>query len=62
MKAAASQAIVTNGGTITHQHGVGIDHLPYLVNEKGALGMEAIRSICHQFDPKGIMNPGKLVA
>ena len=62
MKTAASKAIITLGGTITHQHGVGTDHLPYLEAEKGGLGMAAISTLCHQFDPKGIMNPGKLVA
>jgi alkyldihydroxyacetonephosphate synthase len=61
MKSAASQAIISSGGTISHQHGVGLDHLPYLAPEKGSLGMAAITSLCRQFDPKGIMNPGKLV-
>jgi alkyldihydroxyacetonephosphate synthase len=61
MKSAASQAITTLGGTISHQHGVGMDHMPYLAAEKGTLGMAAISTLCHQFDPKGIMNPGKLV-
>jgi alkyldihydroxyacetonephosphate synthase len=60
LKTAASRAIVANKGTISHQHGVGTDHLPYLGEEKGALGMRTIREICRQFDPKGIMNPGKL--
>jgi alkyldihydroxyacetonephosphate synthase len=62
MKSAASRAIISNGGTISHQHGVGMDHLAYLKAEKGALGIDAIASLCRQFDPKGIMNPGKLVA
>ena len=62
MKSAASQAITTLGGTISHQHGVGTDHKPYLALEKGALGISAISSLCRTFDPKGIMNPGKLVA
>lgn len=62
MKSAASQAIIANGGTISHHHGVGMDHLPYLAAEKGTLGLAAITSLCRQFDPKGIMNPGKLVA
>jgi alkyldihydroxyacetonephosphate synthase len=62
MKSAASQAIISAGGTISHQHGVGLDHLPYLAPEKGTLGLTAISSLCRQFDPKGIMNPGKLVA
>ncbi|OGO31273.1 MAG: FAD-linked oxidase [Chloroflexi bacterium RBG_16_54_11] len=61
MKSAASQAICAQGGTISHQHGVGTDHLPYLSAEKGRLGMSALAALCRQFDPKGIMNPGKLV-
>jgi len=61
MKAAASQAIISTGGTISHQHGVGLDHMPYLSAEKGNLGIEAITTLFRQFDPKGMMNPGKLV-
>jgi len=61
LKKAASEAIVRTGGTITHQHGVGIDHQPYLVTEKGALGMEMISVLCRTLDPKGMMNSGKLV-
>ena len=62
LKTAASQAIVARGGTISHQHGVGADHAPYLPAEKGELGMQVIRDLCQRFDPKGMMNPGKLVA
>jgi alkyldihydroxyacetonephosphate synthase len=61
LKAAASHAIIAHGGTITHQHGVGTDHLPYLAQEKGALGMAAMEDLCRRFDPTGIMNPGKLI-
>ncbi|MFI5181660.1 MAG: FAD-binding oxidoreductase [Thermoanaerobaculia bacterium] len=61
LKAAASRAIVEARGTISHQHGVGVDHLPYLGAEKGPLGLAALGSICRQFDPEGLMNPGKLV-
>jgi alkyldihydroxyacetonephosphate synthase len=60
MKAAASKTIHKYGGTITHQHGVGTDHAPYLNEEKGALGMDAVRAACRVFDPDGMMNPGKL--
>jgi alkyldihydroxyacetonephosphate synthase len=62
LKTAASDAILAAGGTITHQHGIGTDHLPYLPGEKGALGMAALRDLCKRFDPAGIMNPGKLIA
>ena len=61
LKTAASQAIVRQGGTISHQHGVGLDHRPYLPAEKGILGMAALQGLCRQFDPLGMMNPGKLV-
>jgi len=61
LKAAASRAIVAQGGTISHHHGVGLDHVPYLAAEKGALGIAALRDVCKRFDPDGMMNPGKLV-
>jgi alkyldihydroxyacetonephosphate synthase len=61
LKTAASRAIVAQGGTISHQHGVGTDHRPYLPGEKSSLGMEAIGAACKVFDPGRVMNPGKLL-
>lgn len=61
LKTAASEAIVAQGGTISHQHGVGTDHLPYLAGEKGALGMAVLTDVAERLDPEGIMNPGKLI-
>ncbi len=60
LKDAASRAIVEEGGTISHQHGVGIDHKPYLESEKGALGMALLADAASRCDPDGILNPGKL--
>lgn len=60
LKAAASNAIVSHHGTISHQHGVGLDHREYLEPEKGAIGLAALRALGSCFDPQGIMNPGKL--
>ena len=62
MKESASRVIQSHHGTISHQHGVGLDHLPYLPSEKGTLGVAALRAACQAFDPAGIMNPGKLIA
>jgi alkyldihydroxyacetonephosphate synthase len=62
LKAAASTAIVGHGGTISHQHGVGIDHAPYLAAEKGERGLDAMRALFLEFDPQQRMNPGKLVS
>ncbi|OGO38232.1 MAG: FAD-linked oxidase [Chloroflexi bacterium RBG_16_57_11] len=60
MKSAASRVILAQGGTISHQHGVGIDHAAYLPAEKGPLGMEMLRQAARAVDPDGMMNPGKL--
>ncbi len=60
LKSRVSEAIVSRGGTISHQHGVGVDHAPYLQAEKGALGMDLIRAMAREFDPQTMMNPGKL--
>jgi alkyldihydroxyacetonephosphate synthase len=61
VKAAASEAIVAAGATITHHHAVGTDHAPYLGAEIGALGIKVLAAIKHTLDPEGIMNPGKLI-
>ncbi|HEY53980.1 MAG TPA: FAD-binding oxidoreductase, partial [Caldilineae bacterium] len=61
LKQAASEVIVEHGGTISHQHGVGVDHAPYLAAEKGELGLQALADVASRFDPDGMMNPGKLL-
>lgn len=61
LKRAVSEAIVAGGGTISHQHGVGTDHAPWLAAEKGELGLDAMRALFRRVDPAGCMNPGKLV-
>jgi alkyldihydroxyacetonephosphate synthase len=61
LKRAAGDAIAEHGGTITHHHGVGRDHLPWMEREHGAQGVAALRALKRQLDPTGIMNPGKLL-
>lgn len=61
LKAAASLAILKHGGTISHQHGVGVDHAPYLPLEKGSVGIQVLHAACRALDPDGLMNPGKLL-
>lgn len=60
LKQAVSLAIGRHGGTISHQHGVGRDHAPYLPAEKGPLGMEALGALVERLDPEGLMNSGNL--
>ncbi len=61
IKTAASEAVVAHGGTISHHHGVGEDHLPWIAAEKGALGIDVLRAVKMALDPNGVMNPGKLI-
>ena len=61
LKAAVCEAIQQHGGTISHQHGVGQDHAPYLAREKGAIGLSAMRQLVQHFDPQACMNPGTLL-
>lgn len=61
MKTAASDVIAEVGGTISHQHGVGRDHAPWLSREKGEEGMAAIDALLKHFDPERKLNPGCLL-
>ena len=60
-KSAACDAIVSHGGTITHHHAIGRDHAPWMPQEVGELGVEALAAVKARLDPAGIMNPGKLL-
>ncbi|KZS71320.1 flavoprotein [Mycobacterium kansasii] len=60
-KKAASDAIMGNGGTITHHHAIGADHRPWMREEVGDLGVQLLRAIKATLDPAGILNPGKLI-
>lgn len=59
---AAVRASLDAGGTITHHHGIGLLKAPYLADELGASGVEALRAIKRALDPAGVLNPGKLLS
>lgn len=61
IKHAASQTLATGRATISHQHGVGKDHAPYMHAEKGPLGMDTLQNLVEHFDPKQQLNPGTLL-
>ncbi len=48
------------GGTISGEHGIGIHKAKYLAWELGDIQIELMKRIKQAFDPKGIMNPGKI--
>jgi alkyldihydroxyacetonephosphate synthase len=61
IKAAASDAIIRLGGTITHHHAVGRDHRPWYDRERPAGFAAALVAAKGALDPAGILNPGVLV-
>jgi alkyldihydroxyacetonephosphate synthase len=60
-KTAACDAIIAAGGTITHHHAIGADHAAWLRDEIGEVGIDLLRAAKARLDPRGIMNPGKLL-
>ena len=61
IKAAASEAVLAHGGTITHHHAVGRDHRPWYDRQRPAPFAEALRAAKGALDPAGVLNPGVLI-
>lgn len=61
IKAAASEALLANGGTITHHHAVGRLHRPWYEKERSPLFELALSAAKDRLDPSGILNPGCLL-
>ncbi len=61
IKAAASDAVIAAGGTITHHHAVGRDHRPWYDRQRPEPFAAALRGAKAAVDPSGILNPGVLV-
>jgi alkyldihydroxyacetonephosphate synthase len=61
IKVAASEAVIANGGTITHHHAVGRDHRPWYDKQIPDLFSSALQGVKSRLDPNGIMNPGIVV-
>ena len=49
------------GGSFSAEHGIGLTKIPSMTRNKDAVSMEVMRAIKGALDPKGIMNPGKVV-
>jgi alkyldihydroxyacetonephosphate synthase len=60
-KRAATDALLSAGGTLTHHHAVGIDHAGWLETEIGTVGIDILKAVKARLDPAGILNPGKLI-
>ena len=49
------------GGSITGEHGVGVEKLNQMCSQFDAATLEAFRGVKRAFDPQGLLNPGKVV-
>lgn len=48
------------GGSVSAEHGIGLLKKPYLKHTRSEYEIELMKSIKKAFDPKGILNPGKI--
>jgi alkyldihydroxyacetonephosphate synthase len=61
VKAAASEALLAAGGTITHHHAVGRDHWPWYDRQRPEPFARLLAAGTAAVDPVGILNPGVLL-
>jgi alkyldihydroxyacetonephosphate synthase len=61
IKAAASEAVLALGGTITHHHAIGRDHRPWYDRQRPDPFARALGAAKRELDPAGILNPGVLI-
>jgi alkyldihydroxyacetonephosphate synthase len=61
IKAAASEAVLAAGGTITHHHAVGRDHRPWYDRQRPEGFARALTAAKAELDPGAILNPGVLI-
>jgi alkyldihydroxyacetonephosphate synthase len=61
VKAAASEALLSAGGTITHHHAVGRDHQRWYARQRPDPFGAALAAAKHALDPAGVLNPGVLL-
>ena len=52
--------VIEIGGTISGEHGIGITKAPYLEMEISKPALQLMSRLKKAFDPKGILNPGKI--
>ncbi len=61
VKAVATEEIVRQGGALSHHHGIGSDHRAWMERYLGPSGARWLAALKSTLDPRGVMNPGKLV-
>ena len=57
---AVLRRVISDGGSISAEHGVGVMKAPWVTAARGEADVAAMRSIKHALDPRGMLNPGVL--
>ena len=60
-KKLVTETFMKSGGTLSHHHAIGYEHLPWMEEEISKTGVHALRALKASLDPKAILNPGKLI-
>lgn len=61
VKSAIQQSFVDHGGTLSHHHGVGTDHAPWMEQDISEPGMDLMVGLLSSADPGRHLNPGTLI-
>ena len=61
VKSAIQQSFIDNGATLSHHHGVGVEHSPWMEQDISAQGVAVMSGLFSATDPKGNLNPGKIL-
>lgn len=61
VKRAIQQSFIDNDGTLSHHHGVGREHAPWMSQDISPAGEQMIRDLITAVDPGDNMNPGVIV-
>ena len=60
-KRLVTDTILRMGGTLSHHHAVGTEHRQWMNREVSPAGLQALQALKASLDPKGVLNPGKLL-
>ncbi|WP_156252684.1 FAD-binding oxidoreductase [Pseudactinotalea terrae] len=61
VKTAIQQAFIDGGGTLSHHHGVGTDHAPWMEQDISVAGVDQMVGLLKAVDPSRNLNPGSLI-
>ncbi|WP_040161102.1 FAD-binding oxidoreductase [Nigerium massiliense] len=61
VKSSIQQAFMDAGSTLSHHHGVGTEHKPWMAQDLSPAGVDLMKGLFREADPAGNLNPGKVI-